>query len=61
MFFCIFILKFSSSLLKDKNLDYVEVIKAGSSGGNRNNAKLSVLNGSISSNKNSEEDRHFKK
>ena len=47
-------------LLKDKNLDYVEVFKAGSSGGNRNNIKLSVLNGSISSNKNSEEDRHLR-
>lgn len=49
--------KSKDDLLKNKNLDYIEVFKAGKSG---NNGNLSILNGSINSKKESPEDRHLK-
>ncbi|MGL5716995.1 MAG: peptidoglycan D,D-transpeptidase FtsI family protein [Paraclostridium sp.] len=49
--------KSKDDLLKNQNLDYIEVFKAGSSG---NNGELSILNGSVNSQKNSDEDRHLK-
>ncbi|MGL4797076.1 MAG: peptidoglycan D,D-transpeptidase FtsI family protein [Paraclostridium sp.] len=49
--------KSKDDLLKNKNLDYIEVFKAGSSG---NNGSLSILNGSINSKKESPDDRHLR-
>lgn len=49
--------KSKDDLLKNKNLDYVEVFKAGASG---NNGNLDILNGSVNSKKYSSEDRHLR-
>lgn len=49
--------KSKDELLKNQNLDYVEVFKAGSSG---NNGSLSILNGSVVSKKDSPDDRHLR-
>lgn len=51
--------KSQDSILKDKNLEYVEVFKAGSSGNSGKSKKIGVLNGSVKSNKN-KDDRHLK-
>jgi penicillin-binding protein 2 len=51
--------KSQDDVLKDKNLDYIEVFKAGSSGNSGKSKKIGVLNGSVKSNKNSD-DRHLK-
>ena len=52
--------KSKNDLLKDKNLDYVEVFKAGSSGNSGKNKKIGVLDGSIKVNEKSKDDRHLK-
>lgn len=51
--------KSQDNILKDKNLEYVEVFKAGSSGNSGKSKKIGVLNGSIKTNKN-KDDRHLK-
>lgn len=52
--------KSQDDMLKNKNLDYVEVFKAGSSGNSGKDKKLGVLNGSYKVNENSDEDNHLK-
>ncbi|MEG2983443.1 MAG: penicillin-binding protein 2 [Peptostreptococcaceae bacterium] len=52
--------KSQDAMLKNKNLDYVEVFKAGSSGNSGKYKKLGVLNGSYKVNENSSEDNHLK-
>ena len=52
--------KSKNSLLKDKNLDYVEVFKAGSSGNAGQNKKLGVLNGSLKVKEKDKDNRHLK-
>ncbi|MDU6249806.1 MAG: HutD family protein, partial [Paeniclostridium sordellii] len=47
-------------ILKNKNLDYVEVFKAGTSGNSGKNKKIGILNGSFKVNENSNEDRHLR-
>ena len=52
--------KSKDEILKDKNLNYVEVFKAGSSGNSGSNKKIGVLDGSLKVNQNSKDDRHLK-
>lgn len=52
--------KSQEDILKDKNLDYIEVFKAGSSGNSGYSKKVGVLNGSIKTKKNSSKDNHLK-
>lgn len=52
--------KSQEDILKDKNLDYIEVFKAGSSGNSGDSKKIGVLNGSIKTEKNSSKDNHLK-
>lgn len=52
--------KSKNDVLKDKNLDYVEVFKAGSSGNSGKNKKIGVLDGSVRVNEKSKDDRHLK-
>ena len=52
--------KSKDDVLKDKNLDYVEVFKAGSSGNAGKNKKIGVLDGSVKVNEKNKDDRHLK-
>lgn len=52
--------KSQDKILKNKNLDYVEVFKAGTSGNSGKNKKIGILNGSFKVNENSNEDRHLR-
>lgn len=52
--------KSKNDILKDKNLDYVEVFKAGSIGNAGKNKKIGVLDGSVKINEKSKDDRHLK-